>query len=236
MSRVWCRVVLLDAAGVIALPHRGLVAGALARVGLEIDPGDVAAAHYRAVRSLDRGLGAGGRDPYLRALVLGLGVSGEHVGPAVDALVALADPSRSGEILWSEAAPGALEAIDALRAGGAEVVVVTNSDGHAAGNLRDAGLFAGEVVDSELVGSRKPDPEIFRVALERVGGDGEHAVHVGDSIAADVAGARAVGIEAIHVDPGRACRGMDHRHVRSLAGLARHVAPPAVRAPASRSR
>lgn len=228
MKRVACRAVLLDAGGVIALPHRGLVRDALAAAGVSIDPDAVAPAHYRAVRWLDHGLVAGGRDVYLEALVLALGVAGEPVRRAVAALARLADRGRSGEILWSEAAPAAPRAIEQLHAAGVVVVVVTNSDGHAAENLRDAGLHVGEVVDSGLVGSSKPDAEIFRVALARVGVDAASAVHVGDSVAADVAGARAAGIAPIHVNPGRACRAADHRHVRSLAGLSRHIAASAL--------
>ena len=43
----------------------------------------------------------------------------------------------------------------------------------------------------------KPDPAIFRAALERLGVAPADAIHVGDSVEHDVAGARAAGLEAV---------------------------------------
>jgi putative hydrolase of the HAD superfamily len=249
MNRVLCRAVFLDAGGVIVLPHRGLVRDALARVGLDIDPSAVGPAHYRAARRIDRDPDCG-RAPagYLRTFCSALGVPAHLLADAVGALSQLADRGQSGEILWSEAAPHSRAAVDGLTRAGIAVLVVTNSDGHAAENLRDAGICqtrtgmgtgtgagggggAGggaritDVIDSTLVGSAKPDPEIFRVALRRAQLDPTSVVHVGDMACTDVAGARAAGIAPIHLDPERACRARDHRHVRSLAGIWRHVAP-----------
>jgi putative hydrolase of the HAD superfamily len=47
------------------------------------------------------------------------------------------------------------------------------------------------------VGARKPSPEIFERALAVAEVASHEAVHVGDSLAEDVAGARAAGIEAV---------------------------------------
>ncbi len=81
------------------------------------------------------------------------------------------------------------------------------------------------MIDSAIVGASKPDPAIFRVALDCAGVDAAAALHVGDMLCADVDGAAQAGIPAVHLDPTRACRAHDHRHVRSLAGIWRHVAP-----------
>jgi len=236
-QRLRCRAVFLDAGGVIVLPHRRLVAGALARVGVEIDPERVPPAHYRAVQRLDRDAEARrAPDAYLRELCLGLDVSRHRLRPALGALCELADRSACGEILWSEPTPHALATIAALRRAGIGVVVVTNSDGRAAENLRDAGIFetsegseaaVAAVIDSGVVGASKPDPMIFHAALQRAGVDAASAVHVGDMLSADVDGANRAGIAAVHLDPARACRANDHRHLRSLAGIWRHIAPAA---------
>jgi putative hydrolase of the HAD superfamily len=232
-ERIRCRAVFLDGGGVIVLPHRGIVAAALAGAGIEIDPASVSTAHYRAIRRLEVARPSGTLpNGYLRALCGALNVGADALDRALDALAYVEDRARSGEILWSEPAPGALPIIAALRRAGVPVVVVTNSDGHAAENLRDSGICQegpgpGEevaaIVDSTVVGSAKPDPEIFRVALGRAGVDASSVVHVGDFVAADVEGARAAGITPIHLEPLRACRRHDHRHVRTLAGLWRHV-------------
>lgn len=56
------------------------------------------------------------------------------------------------------------------------------------------------VVPSARVGFEKPHPEIFRRALERAGVEPTEAVHVGDHVDADVAGAQGVGISAVLLD------------------------------------
>jgi putative hydrolase of the HAD superfamily len=58
------------------------------------------------------------------------------------------------------------------------------------------------VVTSADAGAAKPDAAVFRRALQLAGVDGAGAVHVGDSLDNDVAGARAVGIRAILVRRG----------------------------------
>jgi putative hydrolase of the HAD superfamily len=53
------------------------------------------------------------------------------------------------------------------------------------------------VATSAEVGSAKPAGELFAAALALAGARATEAVHVGDSLAEDVAGARAAGIEAV---------------------------------------
>lgn len=55
-------------------------------------------------------------------------------------------------------------------------------------------------VISGLEGVEKPDPRIYRVAIERARVDPRRAVHVGDSLAMDVRPAREVGMNAILLD------------------------------------
>jgi putative hydrolase of the HAD superfamily len=52
------------------------------------------------------------------------------------------------------------------------------------------------VVDSAFVGARKPEPEIYRVTLERLGVGAEAAVLI-DDVQENCAGARALGLDAI---------------------------------------
>jgi HAD superfamily hydrolase (TIGR01509 family) len=218
---------------VIVLPNGELVRDGLKRLGLEIDPSLVPGAHYRAVRQIDRALVDGAPTSYLRAFCRALGIPASRLEDAVDALLQLADRSRSGKILWSQPAPHAIATLEALRSAGLPVFVVTNSDGHAAENLCDsgvcqttagAGAIVTDIVDSGRVGSEKPDTGIFRVALERAGIEPSSVVHVGDMLSTDVIGARAAGIVPIHLDPHRRCRARDHRHIRSLSAIWRHVA------------
>ena len=225
-ARIPSRAVFLDAGGVIVLPDRDLLAGALARAGIDIDPATVPRAHYRAVRFLDRGLEyTPDRADYPRALFAQLGIVPGRTAKAVEIWGRLGDREASGAVLWREPTPGATATIAALQRAGIAVVIVTNSDGHAEENLAVCGFAGTPVVDSMVVGAAKPDRRIFEAALARANVTPGEAVHVGDTLANDVAGARAAGITPIHFDPLRACRARDHRHARSLGGLWRHVAP-----------
>jgi putative hydrolase of the HAD superfamily len=89
--------------------------------------------------------------------------------------------------------------------------------------LRDAGLdrLVDVVVCSEAVGLRKPDLAIFRLALDRLGARADEAAMIGDSLRADMAPARALGLMTIwlHGDGvfgGGDPSAVDHE-VRSLA-------------------
>ena len=63
------------------------------------------------------------------------------------------------------------------------------------------------VVVSEDVGAYKPDPRVFRTALERLGLAPYEVLHVGDSEVDDVKGARAAGMRVVWVNRrGRARR------------------------------
>ena len=108
-----------------------------------------------------------------------------------------------------------------LRAAGARLAVVSNWDVSLHDVLERTQLRAlvDAVVISAELGAAKPDPAIFRAALDRLGAAATDAMHVGDSVEEDVAGARAAGLEAVLVarNGGRAPDGV--RVVTSLDGL-----------------
>jgi putative hydrolase of the HAD superfamily len=64
------------------------------------------------------------------------------------------------------------------------------------------GFFDVIVISGEY-GFAKPDPRIFRLALERLGCAPQDAWHVGDSLASDVAGAAAAGIVSVWLNRDR---------------------------------
>src|SRR5258708_11687266 len=55
------------------------------------------------------------------------------------------------------------------------------------------------IVSSAAFGKRKPDPGIFRVALDHFKLPAAEAVMVGDTLDADIAGARGVGMNSIWI-------------------------------------
>jgi HAD superfamily hydrolase (TIGR01549 family) len=83
--------------------------------------------------------------------------------------------------------------------------------------------YFGVIVDSARVGLSKPDPRIFMKALDALEIEPVRAVMVGDSLARDMAGARAAGMPHIWLTPaperqGRPCCPGD-RVIRSLRDL-----------------
>jgi putative hydrolase of the HAD superfamily len=65
----------------------------------------------------------------------------------------------------------------------------------------------------------KPDPRIFAPALAALGLAAERVAYVGDSVAIDVRGARAAGLEPVLLDPYEDHTGADHARIASLHDL-----------------
>jgi putative hydrolase of the HAD superfamily len=116
--------------------------------------------------------------------------------------------------------PDVEPALRELRAGGIKLVIASNWDCSLPDWLEPLGLLelVDAVVTSADVGAAKPDPALFRHALEQAGAPPAQAVHVGDSLDNDVAGARAAGIRPLllvrHGEPPP-----DVESLRSLAEL-----------------
>ncbi len=117
--------------------------------------------------------------------------------------------------------PGALELLDAARARGLRVGVISNWSARLPGLL--AGLGVAQRVDFVLCSAieelEKPDAEMFRRALERAGVAPDQAVHAGDDLEKDFLGARRAGIRAVLVDHAGAHSNLGHPRARDLAQL-----------------
>ena len=104
---------------------------------------------------------------------------------------------------------GAVDALRALKARGLRLGIVSNTGRTWGQFLRIvqervglADLFDHRTFsDEERV--RKPAPAIFQRTLEALGAEPEEAVHIGDDVDADVAGAKGVGMRAIWYDTGK---------------------------------
>jgi haloacid dehalogenase superfamily, subfamily IA, variant 3 with third motif having DD or ED/haloacid dehalogenase superfamily, subfamily IA, variant 1 with third motif having Dx(3-4)D or Dx(3-4)E len=73
---------------------------------------------------------------------------------------------------------------------------------------------------SSRVGFEKPQPEIFRYALEQADVPAESVIHVGDHLDADVRGAQAVGITGVLIDRfGRYAHGEQPPDVQLIRSL-----------------
>jgi putative hydrolase of the HAD superfamily len=143
---------------------------------------------------------------------------------------ALPDLSNVGEQALTDALIASLqfalfddarEALQAARQHGLRVVVVSNWDSSLAQVLERVGLadVIDGVVSSAAVGAAKPDPAIFEAALALARVAAGEALHVGDSLEHDIAGARAAGIAAVWLNRDGAAAPTGVRAVGSLREL-----------------
>jgi HAD superfamily hydrolase (TIGR01509 family) len=201
------KAVFFDAGGTLVHADYARVRDALLRsVGRAPSVEALAGAEYagraavEAAMAADAAMGDGARWlVHFSGALASLGYSREEMATAGPAI--RAEHGRAN--LWTVAEPGAAAALAGLRERGLVVGCVSNSDGTVEALLERVGLRAALdfVVDSGAVGVEKPDPRIFRIALERAGVEASEAMHVGDLFPVDVVGARRAGIEAVLLDP-----------------------------------
>lgn len=98
--------------------------------------------------------------------------------------------------------PDAIPCLRALHEAGFRLAVVSNWDRTLHGILHHTGLhgYFEFALASLEEGVEKPDPRVFRIALDRLGLAPKEAVHVGDHPVDDVQGAISAGIRPIHLD------------------------------------
>lgn len=98
--------------------------------------------------------------------------------------------------------PDALPVIRQLHARGYRLGIISNWEDWLETVLvkREIASYFDPVVISGAVGYEKPDREIFELALERAGVAPTDAIHIGDNLEADIAGARAAGITPVLLD------------------------------------
>ncbi|HSS10223.1 MAG TPA: HAD-IIIA family hydrolase [Acidimicrobiales bacterium] len=221
--------VLLDVGGVFTTPDHDLLAPVIKAGGGSATPEALDRGHYAGTVALDAD-GAIDWNRYGSAVARAANVPDDRVEEAAAGVV---DVLRSGHV-WRRILPGSVDGLRQLAATGVGLAIVSNSDGTVEEQLitgrvcqvgEGSGVPVAVVIDSAVVGVAKPDPGIFELALQALGVPAERAVHVGDTVFADVAGARAAGVRPLHLDPYRMCRQrQDHDHVGSLAEVALLVA------------
>lgn len=116
--------------------------------------------------------------------------------------------------------PDVEPALAGLRDRGLTLIAVSNWDCSLPRVLERCGLdgLLDSTVTSAGTGSRKPDPGIFRAALEVAGCEPAEALHVGDTPEEDVVGARAAGIRPLLID-----RDGGHGDIASLEEIGEHL-------------
>lgn len=79
------------------------------------------------------------------------------------------------------------------------MVLVSNFYGNIEAILRDFGLaeYFDAVIESAVVGVRKPDPEIYRLGVKATGCEAKGVTVIGDSYSKDIVPANAIGCRTI---------------------------------------
>ena len=218
------RAIFFDAGNTLIHMDYDAIAAALAREGVAAAAGDVQRAEWRARVRLDASFqpGASTEHPSTgeRYLALLLDELGVRSAVTAAALTAWRRTYNLPNGLWTVPEPDAEAALALARRSGLATAVISNSNGTIAEILDTLGLgrHLDFVIDSSEVGVEKPDPRIFHIALERAQLRPEHAAYVGDLYSIDVLGARAAGLQAVLMDPGRCWPPRDCRTAPSVLG------------------
>lgn len=217
--------VIFDAGGVFVLPDPTVIAPLLAPFGGSIDLELHRRAHYAGMAAKSR-VDAVEADwqVYNETYVATIGVAADMAAIAATLL----GRTRSAD-LWRYPIAENVNAIKELAARGVPMSVVSNAAGQIEWVLEWSGVCQrGEgplvamrtIIDSEVVGIAKPDPQIFEFALvEHSETPRDRILYVGDSVSMDVNGSRAAGLVPVLIDPFDDHDAADFARVKSVADL-----------------
>ena len=200
------KAIFFDAGNTLIFIDPRVVLPVFREHGAEVDEERFRGAEFRARVKLVRRVeeGAFGTEnhiwnEYFKNLSLGSGVPEdqlERVGERIRAV-------HSERHLWTYMDPATPPALDRLTEAGYRMAVISNADGRVEGLIEGAGIRDRFefVMDSELEGVEKPDPEIFLRGCRRMGVDPSESLYVGDLYPVDVLGSRNAGLHAVLLDP-----------------------------------
>ena len=224
--------VFLDAGGVLCHPSWTRVADALVRHGATVTAARLAGAEQKATRDIDHASVVGTTDDRARGWLyfnLVLQHAGVPQNKGTDAALAELREYHRHDNLWEHVEPDVAPALAALRTRGLRLVVVSNANGR----LRhlfdrvDLTKWFDHLLDSHEWGVEKPDPRLFKLALEQSGAEPSRTVHVGDLYYVDVVGARSAGLrDAVLFDMAGLYNEVDCPRVGSLAALVEWIDRP----------
>lgn len=145
----------------------------------------------------------------------------------VDIAHRIADDYRARRTASIVPYPGAIETLDAIRARGIRMALLTNGEARhqrqSVERFALAAYFDCIVIEGEF-GAGKPDERVFRHALQTLACRPETTWMIGDNLEADIAPAVSLGLHAVWVDAERAGLPADapaqpHRIVQAISEL-----------------
>jgi len=200
------KAILFDAGNTLIFINADVVVPVLNEHGAKVSGKEFREAEFHARTLLTRRVeeGAFGTEDhiwneYFKNLFRACGVSEDRLQNVGERI---RDIHRESH-LWSQMDPETPGALDSLKEAGYRLAVISNADGRVEGLIQRAGIRDRFefVMDSELEGVEKPDPEIFLRGCRRMEVDPGEVLYVGDLYPVDVLGARRAGLHAVLMDP-----------------------------------
>ncbi|HEY2431876.1 MAG TPA: HAD family hydrolase [Vicinamibacterales bacterium] len=221
--------VFLDAGGVLLYPNWWRVSDALAIQGVAVSPEALVRADPPARRELDdMGVIGGTTDASRGWLFFDLVLAHAGIPRSDKTAAALAElhAYHRASNLWEYVPANVVPALEALRARGLRLVVVSNANGTLLAHMERLGLTSrfDDILDSQDEGVEKPDPRFFEIALARSGARKDATIHVGDLYHVDVVGARNAGLRGVLLDEANLRPDADCPRVSSLEELVTQIA------------
>lgn len=220
--------VFLDAGGVLLYPNWWRVAEALATQGVRVSAEALIAADPRARRELDDTRTIGTTTDASRGwLFFDLVLAHAGIARSGSTAAALAElhAYHTASNLWEHVPGYVVPALEAMRAKGLRLVVVSNANGTLRAHLDRLDLTRRFdcVLDSADEGVEKPERRFFDIALERSGAARDTTIHVGDLYHVDVVGARNAGLRGVLLDEADLRPDADCPRVRTLSELVKRI-------------
>ncbi len=203
------RAVLFDVGGTLLHPDwERLARLATGGAGREFDPAELGRKFKEMMCAVDAGMQRGEPAPedtrrrnwVFRRVYRALDIDEATCATLSDEI----DATHAERHLWCAPDAEAARVLGALQEAGLRLAVISNTEDGRLDELLELVELKTHfdlLIDSHVVGQRKPDAAIFHLALAQLGLEPEEAVFIGDSYAHDALAALAVGLRAVLLDP-----------------------------------
>ena len=215
---------LFDFGGTLAFLDFDLLASEFSRPGRVLDPLKLEHAEYQGRAALDRYLMVrekpdvnAGYEQFFRSWMAAAGIPEDEMRAIAERFRAM----HAEACMWRIIRDGTHEALERLKAAGLKMAIVSNADGRVAADAQRFGIarYFDVIIDSQVVGVEKPDPRIFRLALDALGVPPEEALYAGDIYSIDMIGARAAGVTGKLIDQHGLYHWVEHAKIRHVGEL-----------------
>lgn len=191
------RAVFFDRGLVLVYPDKDRLSNTLrAALGVAVAPQRCLDAYSRVIHARDQEREPDFTDGWFWARWCSeVGLPGSMTRSVMGQVEAL---ERSPDRFWTHIEASAPAVLSSLRRRSLVLGIVSNTDGRLQEDMNgtELGALFSILIDSEVVGLRKPDPRIFRLAAERAELEPADCWFVGDDAHIDVRGALTAGFGA----------------------------------------